>query len=118
MGLGDVSDSVVPKIMLIAPPEKGGTITSRYLVPDRTHAAHAVTGAVTLAHCVATIGTVTDDLTETPHQLPAEIKIEHPSGKLDILLSANTAGVIRTARRLFAGEVYITEYLTHARKAA
>jgi len=118
MGLGDVSDSVVPKIMLVAPAQKGSTITSRYLVPDRTHAAHAVTGAVTLAHCVATPGTVTDGLTETPKQMPAEIKIEHPSGKLDILLGKNTAGVIRTARRLFAGDVYVTDCLTQGRKAA
>ena len=118
MGLGDVSDSVVPKIMLVAPPRKGGTIASRYLVPDRTHAAHAVTGAVTLAHCVATPGTVTDSMRKTPEETPAEVKIEHPSGKLDILLGENTAGVIRTARRLFAGDVYVTDYLTQDRKAA
>jgi 4-oxalomesaconate tautomerase len=118
MGLGDVSDSVVPKIMLVAPPQKGGTITSRYLVPDRTHAAHAVTGAVTLAHCVATQGTVTDSITRTPDESPTEVKIEHPSGKLEILLGEKTAGVIRTARRLFAGEVYVTDCLTRGRKAA
>ena len=118
MGLGDVSDSVVPKIMLVAPPQKGGTITSRYLVPDRTHAAHAVTGAVTLAHCIATPGTITDCITKTPEETPTEVKIEHPSGKLDILLGENTAGVIRTARRLFAGEVYVTDCLTQGRKAA
>ena len=118
MGLGDVSDSVVPKIMLVAEPRRGGTITSRYLVPDRTHRAHAVTGAITLAHCVATSGTVADGLTQETVALPATIKIEHPSGMLAILLNKETAGVIRTARRLFAGEIYIPEQLTPSEKAA
>ncbi|NKB21579.1 MAG: 4-oxalomesaconate tautomerase [Alphaproteobacteria bacterium] len=118
MGLGDVSDSVVPKIMIVAPPQNEGTITSRYLVPDRTHAAHAVTGAVTLAHCVATYGTVADEIAKTPEQLPTEIKIEHPSGNLVILLGQETAGLVRTARRLFAGEVFVTERSNHNRKAA
>jgi 2-methylaconitate cis-trans-isomerase PrpF len=118
MGLGDVSDSVVPKIMLVAEPRRGGTITSRYLVPDRTHRAHAVTGAITLAHCVATPGTVTDDLSTKPVALPATINIEHPSGTLAILLNKETAGVIRTARRLFAGEIYVPEQLTPCEKAA
>ena len=118
MGLNDVSESVVPKIMLVAAPRNGGTVTSRYLVPDRTHAAHAVTGAVTLAHCVATPGTITESVIKAPLALPAEIQIEHPSGMLGILLNNATAGVIRTARRLFAGEVYVRDRLTQRRKAA
>jgi 2-methylaconitate cis-trans-isomerase PrpF len=34
MGMGDVSKLVVPKIGLLAKPRKGGTITSRFFVPD------------------------------------------------------------------------------------
>jgi 2-methylaconitate cis-trans-isomerase PrpF len=50
MGMGDVSKMVVPKIGLLAKPRAGGTLTSRYFVPDACHAAHAVTGTA----CVAT----------------------------------------------------------------
>src|SRR3546814_21064461 len=51
MGLGDVSEKVVPKVILLAKPRHGGTITPRYFVPHKTHAAHAVTGAICLACC-------------------------------------------------------------------
>lgn len=101
----------IPSVMM-----RGGT--SRGLVSDITHAAYAVKGAVTLAHCVGTQRTITDDITTTPTETPTEVKIEHPSGKFDILLGKNTAGVIRTARRLFAGEVYVEDCLTPHRKAA
>jgi hypothetical protein len=66
----------------------------------------------------ATRGTVTENILETIMFTPATIEIEHPSGCLPILLNRETAGVIRTARRLFAGEIYIPEQLTHADKAA
>lgn len=118
MGLGEVSGSVVPKIMLVAPPRRGGTITSRYLVPDRTHAAHAVTGAITLAHGIAASGTVAAQVAIMGKIPVAKIDIEHPSGQLSILLNDGAAGVIRTARRLFAGEVFVPARLTHRREAA
>lgn len=118
MGLGEVTGSVVPKIMLIAPPRQGGTITSRYLVPDRTHAAHAVTGGITLAHAVATPGTIAAQTVANADTRAKRIDIEHPSGSLSILLNEGSAGVIRTARRLFAGEVFIADQLTPPRKAA
>lgn len=118
MGLGEVSGSVVPKIILVAPPRQGGTITSRYLVPDRTHAAHAVTGAITLAHGIATSGTVAAQTATMENFSVTKIDIEHPSGQLSILLNDGAAGVVRTARRLFAGEVFVPGRLTRCREAA
>ncbi|MBT5051484.1 MAG: hypothetical protein HOM58_23515 [Rhodospirillaceae bacterium] len=80
MGRGEVSGSVVPKIMLVAPPRRGGTITSRYLVPDRTHAAHAVTGAITLAHGIAASGTVADQVAILEKFPVTKFDIERPGG--------------------------------------
>ena len=37
MGMGDVSGMVVPKVSLVAPPRSGHGVSSRYLVPNRTH---------------------------------------------------------------------------------
>lgn len=113
MGLGDVSNAVVPKIGLMAPPTRpGGTITSRYLVPHRTHRAHAVTGALCVAVAAAMPGTVAHAVARLP-AAGAPIIIEHPSGKIDVDLEIDASGVvrraslIRTARRIFEGTVIV-----------
>src|SRR3546814_10075728 len=50
MGLGDVSQKVVPKVILLARPRAGGTISSRYLVPHKTHAPPPGTGPPCLSN--------------------------------------------------------------------
>lgn len=118
MGLGDVSKSVIPKIMILAPPKNGGVITSRYLVPMKTHTAHAVTGAITLACCVGADGTVSDDIADKSTIAGDTMIIEHPSGTIGVALKMNdsgnqaeveSAGIIRTARLLFSGDVMVPE---------
>ena len=120
MGLGDVSDSVIPKVALLSKPNNGGSITSRYLVPDRCHAAHAVTGGMCVASCCQLKGSVADGLADIAYQEQEDIVIEHPSGILKVEISVSGhdqnmqvlyAGVLRTARKLFQGEVFIP--LTH-----
>ncbi|MFK8250647.1 4-oxalomesaconate tautomerase [Ancylobacter terrae] len=113
MGLGDVSNAVVPKIGLLSPPTlPNGTITSRYLVPHRTHRAHAVTGALCVAVAAATPGTIAQDVARRPGA-GAPIVIEHPSGKIEVDLEIDAAGdvrrasLIRTARRIFEGTVIV-----------
>ncbi|MCW9052789.1 MAG: 4-oxalomesaconate tautomerase [Motiliproteus sp.] len=116
MGLGDVSDKVLPKVSLLSAPEQGGTITSRYFVPYNCHASHAVTGAICVSTAVMVEGTVTDELVKRPEGDKPQIKIEHPSGKIDIVLETSgsgaetlvdKAGLVRTARKLFRGELYV-----------
>ena len=58
MGLGDVAESVVPKVGILAPPRRGGAVYSCYLTPHHVHAAHAVTGAICLACCASIRDTV------------------------------------------------------------
>lgn len=116
MGLGEVSEKVVPKLALLAEPAAGGTIASRYFLPHKTHAAHAVSGAICVAACTAVEGTVADGLGRTLRQPTQTITIEHPSGTIDILLEVRgqgaetdvvRAGTLRTCRRLFEGNVLI-----------
>ena len=116
MGLGDVSNSVLPKISLLSAPQSGGSITSRYLTPHNCHAAHAVTGGLCVASCSVLKGSVADGLAEVLYSGDENVTIEHPSGRFVVELSTsdqaakmqvNYGGVIRTARKLFRGEVYI-----------
>lgn len=118
MGMGDVSQSVLPKIVLLAKPAKGGSISSRYFVPWNCHAAHAVTGALCVAAASLIPGTVAAQLVERDPSHPNRITIEHPSGQLEIQVATESdlgeaapairsVGVVRTARPLFSGQVLI-----------
>ena len=118
MGFGDVSKRVIPKISIVAKPKDGGTIASRYFMPHAIATAYAVTGATCLATACCVPGTV-------PHQYAAlapdatglnHIAIEHPQGKIYVDAKINDkngevdveqATLVRHARRLMAGEVYV-----------
>ena len=117
-GFGDVSDKVLPKIALVAPPQQQGVIAARYFTPWTCHSAFAVTGALCLAAATSIPGTVAARVARLRESDPALITIEHPAGTLDIQMreAANStlehpvfasAGLIRTARRLFEGNVHI-----------
>jgi 2-methylaconitate cis-trans-isomerase PrpF len=109
MGMGDVSDKVIPKPVLIAPPQKGGTLAVRYFMPTDCHPALATTGAVGIATSVITPGTVAADIAGSI-SLPTIVRIEHPGGRLDVELEtrdgSTVAGLVRTARRLFEGHAF------------
>jgi 2-methylaconitate cis-trans-isomerase PrpF len=116
MGMGDVSGKVLPKVSLIAPPRHGGSISSRYFVPETCHAAHAVSGAICVACCTAVKGSVADGMGVLENDPPTRCRVEHPSGSIDVALElarengpldVHSAGVVRTARKLFAGHVFV-----------
>ncbi|WP_420004369.1 4-oxalomesaconate tautomerase [Arenibacterium sp. LLYu02] len=117
MGMGDVSKSVTPKFGLLAPAREGGTIATRYFMPWNTHPTMAVTGAQCLAACALTPGSVSDGLLERPTQSPANVTLEHPAGTIDVLVefdsaegfSLTSAGLLRTARKLAEGKLFIPE---------
>ncbi|KUL24325.1 4-oxalomesaconate tautomerase [Streptomyces regalis] len=115
MGLGDVSDSTVPKLTLLAPPRDGGAVTTRTFIPVRCHTSIGVLGAASVAAGLRVEGGVGADLAE----LPADgdrVRIEHPTGFLDIesslgtdsagLPTARRTAVVRTARKIFDGTVF------------
>ena len=116
MGMGDVANSVVPKFAILAPPRQGGAVTARYFMPLNCHPTMAVTGAQCLASCVLTPGTVAEGLTTIPEGIPALVKIEHPSGAIEVTVdyednsegfALKSAGIMRTARLLARGEVLV-----------
>jgi 2-methylaconitate cis-trans-isomerase PrpF len=116
MGLGDAAGKVLPKVALLGAPARGGTIASRYLTPWTCHAAHAVTGALCVAAACRVPGSVAQHVTRGTDDA---IVIEHPAGMIETRVEvakaeANRvprivrAGVVRTARLLLAGRVFVT----------
>jgi len=118
MGMGDVSKSVVPKMALLSKPRSGGVIASRYFVPETCHKAHPVTGTVCIASACAIPGTVASQISPLPPAPQGTIRIEHPQGMITIDLDVDftnqqpvlrRAALVRTARRIFEGHVYVPE---------
>ncbi len=114
MGMGDVSGSVTPKFAILSPPHSGGAVTARYFMPKACHPGMAVTGAQCIASCCVLPGSVAEGLAHAPAGSPATLTIEHPSGGIGVLLdyenapfSVRSAGLVRTARLLAKGEVFV-----------
>ena len=115
MNLGDVSDKVVPKMSLISTAIDGGLIHTRTFIPHVCHAAIGVLGAVSVATACIIPGTVAEDLANMPEE-GKPYSVEHPSGEFSVTLDIDNsgpqpivrkAGLLRTARLLSKGEVFI-----------
>lgn len=118
MGLGDVAQLVIPKPVLIAPAQHGGTFAARYFMPLSCHKALAVTGAVGLGTAATTPGTLVEELVG-PLALPCPIRIEHPAGCIDLDIDrphardgAPLISLIRTARMILDGQLRLPAPLT------
>jgi 4-oxalomesaconate tautomerase len=114
MGLGDVSGSSVPKTTLVSAPRDGGTICTRTFIPVRPHQAIGVLGAVSVATALLLPGAVGTELAAR-RSAASRFDIEHPSGHLEVDVDVDvsshppqvlSAGVVRTARKIFDGTVY------------
>ena len=125
MRLGDVSKKVVPKIALVAPPKAGGNISTRSFIPHECHASIGVFAAVTVATAAALPGSPAAKVAKMPPSRVKTLSVEHPTGEFSVRLElgegangpvVERAGLLRTARKLFDGTVFIPE--TAARQAA
>jgi 2-methylaconitate cis-trans-isomerase PrpF len=119
MGLGDVAERVIPKPVLVSSAWSGGTIAVRYFTPRACHRAVAATGAVGLATACVLPGSLAQELAgPAPLGPTAVVALEHPAGRIPIELELAPPGaeipvlrasLIRTARRLFAGSVFVPD---------
>jgi 4-oxalomesaconate tautomerase len=116
MGLGDVAGMVVPKMTLVSAPRNGGAISTRTFIPHTCHASIGVLGAVSVATACILPGSMPSSLAVLATNGSKRISVEHPSGEFSIELDieigtegpdVRRAALLRTARRLFAGHVYI-----------
>lgn len=117
MNLGDVTKKTVPKMCLVAPAQHGGAICTRNFIPHRVHEAIGVFGAVSVATACVVPGSVAAEVAGIADvEAVKELEIEHPTGFFTVAMDVTLEGgevkvrrsaLLRTARRLMRGEVYI-----------
>jgi 4-oxalomesaconate tautomerase len=116
MNLGDVTSRTVPKMCLVSPPQGSGVIGTRTFIPHRVHEAIGVLGAVSVATACLVPGSVAAEvagLASADGRMSLEI--EHPTGfftvDVDVALEGAVvvrgAALLRTARKLMSGHVYV-----------
>ncbi|MGO3153316.1 MAG: PrpF domain-containing protein [Galactobacter sp.] len=126
MGLGDVTHANYPKMTIASPGVDGADITTRSFIPHRVHESIGVLAAVTVATALCLHGSVAaraagaaassattmpDDASRQSASLT--IAVGHPSGSLDVAISLDEhgdvvrSGILRTARKIMAGEVFV-----------
>ncbi len=108
-----------PKIAFVAPTrnEKIGLI-SRMMSMQKLHKAYAVTGAICTAVAAKIEGSLVHEIFKEEIGKQAEVvRIEHPSGAIDVEievqgkgrdLKVKRAAIARTARRIMDGYVYVS----------
>jgi len=117
MGLGDVRERTVPKMCLVAPPREDGMICTRSFIPHNCHAAIGVFAAVSVATACMIPNAVGADLARVPEGARKLCGIEHPTGTFTATVTlgdggtpervVDRAGIVRTARKLFDGTVFV-----------
>ena len=115
MGMGDVSEAVVPKVALISPARFGGSIRTQNLIPRRCHASIGVFAAVSVATACVLPGSPAYSMATIPAGSVKRLEIEHPTGTFAVRLEVGgtlehpqvtSAGLIRTARPIMDGLVF------------
>ncbi len=112
MNLGDVTNKTVPKMSMLSPPRNGGCVSTRTFIPHRCHASIGVLGAVSVATACILPGSPAHSLANIPQGSNKSMPIEHPIGEMTVILDVDDQGevenaaILRTARKLFDGEVF------------
>lgn len=116
MNLGDVAKKTVPKMCLVAPPKAGGAVCTRNFIPHRVHEAIGVFGAVSVATACVLPGSTAADVVALGDGAVDALDVEHPTGFFTVAMDVAVDGgevkvrrsaLLRTARRLMRGEVYV-----------
>lgn len=112
MNLGDVSQKSVPKMSMVSKATKGGALSTRTFIPHRCHASIGVLGAVSVATAAVLPGSPAAAIAEVPEGARKTLSVEHPIGEMSVILDlgaegqVTSAAILRTARKLFDGEVF------------
>ena len=116
MNLGDVTRKTVPKMCLVSAPRNGGSIATATFIPHRVHEAIGVLGAVSVATACVIPGSVASQLARRGEVSGPRIEVEHPTGFFTVDVEIEVAQdivvrramLLRTARKLMRGEVFVS----------
>lgn len=112
MNLGDVTTKSVPKMSMVSEPTEGGAISTRTFIPHRCHASIGVLGAVSVATAAILEGSPAHELAHYTNGERMSLDVEHPIGAMTVILDKDSLGqldsaaILRTARKLFDGQVF------------
>jgi len=118
MNLGDVAAKTVPKMSMVAQPRDGGSICTRTFVPSTCHASIGVLGAVSVASACLFPNSPAAAVSTLPDGDVKPIMVEHPSGAVAVEIEVKEengavtfvrSSLLRTARKLFEGSVFIPD---------
>ncbi len=118
VGLGDVTNSVIPKTAIVMKPEKGN-IKSRYFMPWDCHPAYAVTGSMALLAACKSKKTICSEF-YNDYSDNGKFSLEHPSGTLQIefkikyekdFIEDISVITTRNARLIMSGDVFVKKSL-------
>lgn len=112
MNLGDVKEKSVPKMTVVSKARNGGCVSTRTFIPHRCHKAIGVLGAVSVGTACLLKSGPTARVAVIPDGNPKTLSVEHPTGEFSVVATLDdkgeiaSAGVLRTARKLFDGTVF------------
>jgi 4-oxalomesaconate tautomerase len=116
MNIPNAATKAIPKMCIISEAKHGGVINTRTFIPHDCHPTIGVLGAVSVVTACITKGTIADDLVKRDYVSNQAITVEHPSGEMAVnlefeckngVLDIKSAGVIRTARLLSKGVLFV-----------
>jgi 4-oxalomesaconate tautomerase len=112
MNLGDVTYKSVPKMSLVSEAAEG-LISTRTFIPHRCHASIGVLGAVSVATACMLLGSPANKIANVPDGNRKIMSVEHPIGEMTVIMEMDDEGalsncaILRTARKLFEGLVFV-----------
>ena len=116
MNLGNVKNKTVPKMTLVSAPKNEGIISTRSFIPHRCHSTIGVFAAITVATACLIPDTPAADVSANLKSNGNRYLIEHPSGSMEVEIEIENqdgnivckrSGFVRTARKIFEGEVFL-----------
>ena len=113
MNLGDVQDKSIPKMCLVSAALSGGVIMTRNLYPACVPQVDWGSGCGECRNGVPGARFTRGSVGEGTDGRRKRMQVEHPGGSLEVQLELDdtgivvSAGVVRTARLLFSGEVMV-----------
>ncbi len=112
MNLGDVTEKSVPKMSMVSEATDGGALSTRTFIPHRCHASIGVLGAVSVATAAILPNSPAASVANLPEGNRKTLAVEHPIGEMTVVIDIDqdgqpkSAALLRTARKLFDGEVF------------